>query len=329
MFATSTPFETLLQVSGGYCLSRCLHAVANLGVADVLENTPQTAAALAEATGANAAALDRVLRLLSAYGVFEKHDGAYGHTPASQMLRTDHPQSMRSLARMFGLPGVWATMGELEHSIRTGFPAADKAVGGLWKYFSDHPEAGQIFNEAMMAKAHGQVSGVVATYDFSGFKVIGDIGGGRGHLLRGVLASAPSANGILFDLPQVIEQATDTPSERLRLQPGDFFKDALPVCDAYLLMEVIHDWSDEESTRILQAVRRAAPVHAKVLLIEAIVLEDCHPSWPKILDMWMLTLGGLQRTQAEYAKLLAQAGFRFTREIDTGANVSIIEAVPV
>lgn len=328
MIGASTPFETLLQMSGGYCVSRCLHAVANLGIADALDDTPQTAAALATATGANAGAVDRVLRLLSAFGVFERHDGMFSHTPTSRLLRADHPQSMRSLVRMFGIPGMWAMMGELDHSIRTGSPAADKVLGGLWNYFSTHPDAARIFDEAMTAKAHGQVSGVVGTYDFSRFSVIGDIGGGRGHLLRAVLASAPSATGILFDLPHVIEQGAEVASARLRLQAGDFFTDALPVCDAYLLMEVVHDWGDEESTRILQAVRRAAPAHAKVLLIESIVADDPHPSWPKTLDMWMLTLGGRQRTQREYAGLLAETGFRFTREIDTGANVSIIEAVP-
>jgi hypothetical protein len=37
----------------------------------------------------------------------------------------------------------------------------------------------------------------------------------------------------------------------------------------------------------------------------------------------------LQRTWKEYAELLSGAGFRFIREIDTGAGRSIIEAVPV
>jgi hypothetical protein len=92
----STPFDTLLQLSGGSVLPRCLPAVANLGIADVLGENPQAATALAAATGAHPAALDRVLRLLSAYGIFERRDRLYSHTPASRLLRTDHPQSMRS-----------------------------------------------------------------------------------------------------------------------------------------------------------------------------------------------------------------------------------------
>jgi hypothetical protein len=59
-------------------------------------------------------------------------------------------------------------------------------------------------------------------------------------------------------------------SDRLRLAGGDFFNDPLPVADAYILMEVIHDWDDTASRKILSAVRRAARLHAKLLLVEVL-----------------------------------------------------------
>jgi hypothetical protein len=92
--------------------------------------------------------------------------------------------------------------------------------------------------------------------------------GPRGHLLHAVLDAVPTAGGVLFDLPYVVKDAASIASERLTLQAGDFFKDTLPVCDAYLVMEVIHAWGDGEAVAILQAIHRAAPSHAKVLLIE-------------------------------------------------------------
>lgn len=326
----TTPVDALLQLSGGAVLPRCLHAVANLGIADALGDVPQSAATLAAATGANADALERMIRLLSAYGVFEYRDGLVGHTAASQLLRAEHPQSMRSLVRMFGLSAFWAIVGDLEHSLKTGLPTDTKVLpGGIWGYLSANPEASRIFDEAMTAKAYGQVAGVVSAYDFSGFGVIGDIGGGRGHLLRAALMNAPSARGVLFDQPHVIQQASGATFERVTLQAGDFFKRDIPACDAYLLMEVIHDWDDERATRILANVRSAAPSHAKLLIIEAIVPDVPDPSWPKTLDILMLAIGGKQRTQHEYAQLLDAAGFRFAREIDTNAGISIIEAVPV
>jgi O-methyltransferase domain len=92
-------------------------------------------------------------------------------------------------------------------------------------------------------------------------------------------------------------------------------------------MEVIHDWNDADSVSILKAIRRAAPSHAKLLLIETLVPDDRGPHWSKNLDIHMLTfIGGRQRTQEGYSALLAEAGFSFQREIDTGAGISILEA---
>jgi hypothetical protein len=132
---------------------------------------------------------------------------------------------------------------------------------------------------------------------------------------------------VLFDLPHVVEQNAPLASERLTLQPGDFFRDELPPCDIYLLMEIIHDWGDDESVAILQAVRRAASPHARVLLIESLIPPDPGPAFVKMLDIFMLNLlGGRQRSQREYGALLERAGLRFEREIDTGAGISILEA---
>jgi hypothetical protein len=75
-------------------------------------------------------------------------------------------------------------------------------------------------------------------------------------------------------------------------------------------MEIIHDWDDEASMKILKAIRRAAPEHAKVLLIEAILPDDPGPNWPKTLDMVMLTIGGRQRTLSEYRTYSANVGSR-------------------
>jgi hypothetical protein len=326
----SDPVSTVLQIAGGHCLPRCLHVVADLGVADALDETSRTAEELAASVGAQPDPLGRVLRLLAAHGVFECRGDTFRHSPASRLLRTDHPQSLRALARMFGLRINWASWEALNHTLLTGLPAADKVVpGGFWAYFAAHSEDNSIFNAAMAAKAHGQVAGVVAAYDFSGFRLVGDIGGGRGHLLHAVLDSAPDARGVLFDLPHVVRDAAGVASARLNLQAGDFFKDALPSCDAYLMMEVIHDWGDEDAVAILKAIRRAAPPHARLLLIEQIIPDDPGPHWTKTLDIHMLALlGGRQRTRPEYEALFAEAGFLFGRQIDTLAGSSILEAAP-
>jgi hypothetical protein len=322
------PFAILQQLAGGYCLPRCLHVVADLGVADALDDLPQTAVALAASVGADSDALGRALRLLSAHGVFRSTDRGFAHSPASRLLRADHPQSMRAFVRMFGLRSNWDIFGALDHSVRTGQPAADQVLpNGFWGHLAQHPEAEAIFGEAMSAKAQAHVPLIIAAYEWSRFDRIGDIGGGRGHLLRAVLDAAPQANGVLFDLPHVVAQSASLSSARLTLQAGDFFKDALPACDAYLLMEVIHDWGDSESIAILKSIRKSARPRAKLLMIEQIVPEHAEPHWSKMLDIHMMAFfAARQRTRREYETLLRDGGFCFDGEIETGADISIIEA---
>src|SRR5438132_237736 len=183
------------------------------------------------------------------------------------------------------------------------------------------------FNEAMVSKAQAEVPAVVAAYDFSRFGTIADIGGGRGHLLQAVLEADRSARGVLFDLPNVIQDAAAAASDRLKLQAGDFFKDSLPAADAYMLMEVIHDWADEESLAIFEAIRRAAKAGATLLVIEQLIPDGNEPHWSKMLDIHMLTLvGGKQRTAKEYGELLRRTGFELLRVHSTRADVSVMEA---
>ena len=97
----------------------------------------------------------------------------------------------------------------------------------------------------MTARAAGDTAAVLAAHDFSSSRRIVDVGGGRGHLLHAVLEATPDARGVLFDLPAVVE--TGGPAHpRLVRQAGDFFVDPLPAADAYLVMEVLHDWADAE-----------------------------------------------------------------------------------
>lgn len=323
----SSPLDVILQTTGGYCVARALHVAADLGVADCIEGSPVAFGDIADRLGADGDALARILKLLSAHNIFLVSDGAVSHSDASRTLRSDHPQSTRDLARMFGLSFFWQTFEALEHSVRTGAPAATKVhPGGFWAWLSESPEASAIFNGAMIGKSFGQVRGVVGSYDFSPFRKIADIGGGRGHLLQAILEKWPETTGVLFEPQHVIDDVRAIASDRLELCPGDFFAGGLPVADLYVLMEVIHDWTDEESRRILSSVHNAAPQGSMLLLIEQLMPETPEPHWVKMLDVHMMALfAARQRSAQEYHGLAEQCGFVRRRAIDTPAGISILE----
>jgi hypothetical protein len=235
---------------------------------------------------------------------------------------------MRAFPRMMGMASFTSSLARLDHSVRTGKPAFGLVdADGLFAHLRRHPDEASIFDAAMTAKAGADIGAVLGAYDFSRFATIADIGGGRGHLLRAVLDAAPQTKGILFDLPTVIDTLGPQP-ERLSLHSGDFFVDPLPTADAYILMEVIHDWDDNQAAAILAAVQRAASPGATVLIIEAVADDERPDPVVRTLDMIMLAItGGRERTPAQLGQLLAGSGLRTTATLETRGPLRIIEAI--
>lgn len=324
----SVPPDHLLGLATAHLGARALHVIAELGTADALAAGPRTAEELARDADANSDALHRLLRLLETHGLFSCDDaGRWANTPGSQRLRSDHPMSLRPFVRMSGQPINWGAFTALDRTLRTGEPgllAVDP--DGLWAYYDTHPDQRAVFNQAMSAKAHGDIAAVLGSYDFSRHRRIADIGGGNGHLIAAILAATTDTGGVLFDLPQVVAEVP--PAPRLEIVGGDFFTDPVPACDAYLIMQTVHDWDDEQATAILAAVARAGrPAAATVLLVEMVLPEGPEPHTAKILDVMMLAVtGGRERTRAQYATLLDGAGIELIDVISTDAPVSIIEA---
>ena len=332
MTETGNPSANVVDLSTAYFVSRVLHVVADLGIADALGDVPMSAAELAAKTNTNPDAIFRALRLLAAHDVFAMTDEKFTHNEASRLLRQDHPQSLRPWVRMMGAPLNWETYRILEHTIRTGQPARSELIEGDFfaDYLPKHPELSKLFDESMTSAARQRINAIVSAYDFSRYGLIADIGGGRGHLIDAVLTATPSARGILFDLPHVVAKAERRSGERLTIKGGSFFDDPLPLADAYLVMHVIHDWSDEESIRILGAVRRIAPRHAKLLVIERVITNGPESESGKRMDIHMMTaLSGRERTRAEFEKLFAAANFSLERDILTPAGTSILEGSPL
>lgn len=321
------PWRIIRDLSSAYWASRCLHVVAELGIADMLGDEAQPAEALARTSGANPQALHRVLRALANHGVFV-HDGErFAHNAASRLLKSDEPGSMRPLALMMGLKMHWNAYRELDMTLRTGQPAISTLVdGGMFDYLREHPDDSRVFHQAMATKSSVQIGPILAAYDFSGFGTIGDVGGGLGHLLNAALERAPHARGVLFDLPQVIEQASRSANPRINYVGGDFFKDPIPPCDAYMLMTVLHDWSDDECVAILKNLKTHAPRTAKVLILEGIVQADARNDFLLDLDIEMLVMTtGRERTRKEWNAVLSGAGMRLARVIPANPS-SIVEA---
>jgi hypothetical protein len=142
--------------------------------------------------------------------------------------------------------------------------------------------------------------------------------------------------GVVYDLPEVVAGARGQEhvarcGQRLQLEAGSFFERVPSGCDAYIMKFILHDWSDEHCRTILQRIRQQLPPHGRVLVIEQIVAPGADLSFAKLLDLEMLalTIGGRERTHAEFEGLFSSAGLELARVVPTESPVSILEARPV
>jgi hypothetical protein len=323
-------------MSEGAVISTALALAAEIGIADLLAEGPRSSEALAQATSTHPQSLYRVLRLLSAVGVFtEMQPRTFALTPLGQLLRNDIPGSMRSWLRMVNLKVWLQTFPQALYSLYTGEPALKQAVGvEFFDYLAAHPEEGEIFHAAMNDITRGSTAAILQAYDFSGMQRVIDVGGGHGWLVMAILHAYPEMTGVLLDLPHVAEEARRTIAEaglagRCEIVAGDFFHAVPADGDAYLLKWIIHDWDQERALLILKNCRQAMKPTARLLLLETVIPagDTLHPG--KFEDFVMLTgLGGQERTEEEYAHLLVEAGFRLNRIVPTDSPMNVIEAIP-
>ena len=173
---------------------------------------------------------------------------------------------------------------------------------------------------------------VADAYDFSVFKKIVDVGGGHGRLLSAIVTKHPDVRGVVFDRPEVVKDAPaqlGSLASQIETAAGDFFEGVPEGADAYIMKHIIHDWDDEHCTTLLTGCRDGMAPGGKVLVVEMVITNEPGAAFGKLLDLEMLvmTTGGRERTESEFAALFDSAGLQVSRIVPTESPVSVIEAV--
>lgn len=324
------PSQQLLEYMIGGWTTQAIHVAADLGIADLLTDGPQTANELAERADSDGESLYRVLRALATIGVFaEDESRKFSLTPLAESLKSDTRESLRAFGIMMGAE-FYQSLGNLLHSVRTGEQGFEKAFGlPFFKYMTDHPDRHSIYDTAMMVHGIAETEPMLDAYDFSPFHTVVDVGGGNGRMLAAILDRYPTVQGILFDLPAVVDRSRTIIaglglSKRCQAVGGDFFA-AVPAADAYVLRHIIHDWDDNDAVSILRNCRKAMNPNGRILLVETVIPPLNEPCFGKWLDLMMLIIGGRERTHQQYQQLFSQAGLKLERVVSTTHEVSVIE----
>ena len=322
----------VLEGSFGLIETKALWTACELELADALAARPLTAGGLAARIDANPDALARLLRLLVSLGYFATAPGGrWRNNATSELLRQDHPESMRAWAIFFGSDWVGEIWNELPTSVRTGDSGTEAAFGvEYFDLMAGRPDTGAMFDAAMAAASRFTAPFVTSGYEFGACTRVCDVGGGTGTLVAEILAAFPDLLGVVFDRPEVVagapkELVARGVSDRCEVVGGDFFATVPAGSDLYVLQSIVHDWDDDSAVRILSRVREAMTPGARTLVLESVVPTSsvAHPSKYADLLMLVLTGRGRERTAEEYQALAARAGLRVDRVVSLLARDGI------
>ncbi|KAD7477419.1 hypothetical protein R6Q59_007221 [Mikania micrantha] len=321
----------ILELANMLSVPMSLNAVVHLKVADAMwqdgSNTPLTAseivARLPDAANADAENLQRILRMLTSYGVFNEKINAserrYSLTDVGKTLVTDEN----------GLSYGAYVLQHHQDPLMKAWPIVHEAVldsstepfviaNGMSAYdmYSQNPEMNKLMQQAMSGVSVPFMNAILETYHgFDGAETLVDVGGSSGESLKMIIDKHPEIKtAINFDLPEVLAEAPDIPG--ITKWPGDFFE-SVPNGDTLFMKWILTTWTDDEVKQILNNCHKALPDQGgKLIVCEPVLPPDTDDSnrTRALLegDIFVMTIyraKGYHRTEEQYKELGIATGF--------------------
>lgn len=301
----------------------------------VAAGKPKTAKELAESTGAAEMLIIRMMRPLTAFGVFREVDVyTYESTPISQILTA--PPLIGGYQFMFDM--ATRSLANMPRFLeKTGFNHVDGPPGPsqdcnntddlMFPYLMKHPDMMSNFN-AFMSGSLEMRPDWFQKFDAQGIVLDGtkndpdavllvDIAGGEGHDIEAFGRAFPSAPGklALQDLPQVIDNIKKLDDRVVRIKHDMFNEQPIKGARAYYVRNVFHDWPNERCVDIMKRISDAMTKgYSKLLIFEWILPAKGVPLYPALLDINMMALlNGRERTEDEWTALLNAADLKVVK----------------
>ena len=333
-------YEKVVDTILGRWKSQILYAGVKLGIFESLDRTPKHYSEIARQLNLDASLLYRLLRALASLGFLnEEGDKKFTITSMGELVRKDHPETLRGVVLLEEGPEHYAIWKHLSDMIRDGRQDGFVREFGLriFDYMSQNPAYRDAFNYAMdsySARTTKMVLEALKGYDFTRIKSLCDIGGGHGHLICSILREHPHLQGIVLELESTINNKELLWAEKMGVADrciyiaGDMFKE-VPRSDVYVMKMILHDWNDEECVAILSNIHKASPLGGRILIAEHVVAGHETPHFSKLFDIHMMcALTGRERTEKEYAALLERAGLQYLQtHYPPSKTIGVVEGI--
>lgn len=315
-FEPADDADWLLYELGGKHRAQVLSTLAAVRVPDLLqEYGASTLDQLAERSGCDGEDLESLVRAAAGLGCLrEGPPGTFGLTERGAQLCRDR---LGAFASFLGSRSQWDPWSRLRDGMRDTErrPPLEHALGRtLYAFMANEPAASAEYDAAIDAFTRHEARHLEGRLDLESARLLVDVGGGRGTLLRSLLAQAPQARGILYDLPHVVDAVRPDLPANVEAVAGDFQASVPPGADVYLVKHVLHNWPDATAARILQNCRDARAKDGRIVVIDAVLAPDNRPDLARMLDLEMRVLcGGRERRKPELRRLLHDAGLQIER----------------
>ncbi|GAB3155525.1 hypothetical protein GCM10027258_60650 [Amycolatopsis stemonae] len=304
-----------------------LRVAVTLGVADRLRGEGVRTEDLAGELGVAPVPLDLLLAHLATLGFFERTAAGYRTTEYGEHLCGD---TLTTVLLDLDTAGGRAELAfvELLHSVTTGEAGYARRHGReFWADLDAHPTLRASFDRQMEHRLRAEIPQLAAGYGWGRFATLVDVGGGTGGLLAAILGAHPGMRGRLVDLEATAAAAARTFAahglgDRAEAIPGSFF-DPLPAgADAYLLVDILHNWDDAGAGRVLARCVEAARPDGRILVVEPVGGRHGRTE----MDLAMLVIfGGRERRVGELEALGSAHGLVLDGVADVSEGRSLLE----
>lgn len=301
-----------------------------------------------DATGASSTLLTHLLRSMASFGfIIETKKDTFSANRVTKALA--HPDVVGAFPHITHLHALTAQVFPRylhDHKYQAMADAKNlpfhRALGTdlpPFEWMKQRPEQMKALGHAMrIERVRSWVESYPIGAEISSFRapadsvLLVDVGGGFGQQSVAFKTQVPTISGriVVQDVASTLVHAPKI--DGIEFHEHDFFT-LQPIKGAkfYYLRHILHDWTDEDSIRILQNLTPALAPESRIV-IDEVVLPDTNVPWQcAFMDLTMAaSLGGCERSRDEWDSLLGRAGLQIV-DVHTYDDVrkhSVIVAVP-